>query len=500
LPPGPPVLIAEEQPQVPDAHLPPTWTGDPETHCYLIYTSGSTGAPKATIITHANLAAYVSSLWVTLGLTPADRYLHTASSGFSSAIRQQFLPLSHGATVILSSAKEIMDPIRLLRSVPDRGVTVIDLVPSYWSRLCAVIRQDRGSLGADIKNSELRLLLSASEPLTAAVADAIDQIRPGDARLVNMYGLTETSGIAATLEIRRGDRLSDPLPIGRPIPDVTVMVADELLAEVSMGATGEIVVVGHTVGAGYENDEERTAERFSVTRLPGGLVTRAFRTGDLGRRMPGGRIQFVGRRDKQVKIRGFRVEPAEIEAALARHPAVQEVAVLIHRDANGDNALRAFILPHRDQRPTRVDIVSFVRNSLPSYMIPASFHLLSLFPRTASGKVDAIALAQADVNSPSIRKYVPPVTEEEIALTEIWVDVLKLERVGLHDDFFDLGGHSLLGLDTLARLQERFGVTVQWSEVFLNPTVAELAGHVSRLRSGIGRVDALRSPAEPAST
>lgn len=474
------LLVVEEQPQAAPATA-PVWSGNPSLPCYVLYTSGSTGTPKAAVVSHANLAAYTRGLWQALGLTPTDRYLHTASLGFSSAMRQMFLPLCHGGAVILASAAEIMEPARLCRLAAVQRATVLDLVPSYWARLCVAVTQDRGSLRSEVGASSLRLMLSASEPLTAAVADAIRQLRPGDARLVNMFGLTETTGIAATAEVGSTRYLPDPLPIGRPIAGAALMVADERLAELPVGVTGEIIVVGATVGAGYLDDPELTARKFIQARIES-VPVRAFRTGDLGRRMPDGQIQFVGRLDKQAKIRGFRVEPAEIEAALARHPAVQEAVVLVQAGTGGDPELKAFILPHRDQKPTRTDIVSFARQLLPTYMIPASFQLLTRFPRTVSGKVDATALSEVNPDSRSIRPYVPPVTEEETSLAQMWAQVLGVGKVGRNDDFFELGGHSLLGIDVLAQVQDRFGVTVPWSEVFVNPTLAGLAAHIADLR------------------
>ncbi len=474
---GPDVLTPDDVPASdPDAAL-DEWRGEAAAPCYVMYTSGSTGTPKGVLITYGNVAAYLDALGSVLKIGVGDRYLHTASFGFSSAMRQLLLPLAVGAELHVVTRDQLMEPVELLRTMLDLGITVLDLVPSYWRQLHAAAEQDRSGVVGRLRGASLRLLLSASEPLSRAVADSILFLAPEGASVVNMFGQTETTGIVTVAPISRDALREDPVRLGVGLPGVRAYVADGDLYPVRVGVPGEIVVTGATVGAGYLDDPTATNEAFGVHPHTG---ERYYRTGDVGRLAPDGTLHLLGRRDNRVKVRGHRVGLAEIEAALTGHPAVQESVVLAVPTADDDIELRAFVLPLRDQRPTRIDLVSFLRSILPSYMMPTSFRLLTQLPRTVSGKVDKVALAALNDGNDreTTTPYAPPEGTVEASIANIWSQVLKIPRVGRNDNFFELGGQSLLGIEILARIESELGVRWPWSVVFEHPTIAELVAQV----------------------
>ena len=314
---------------------------------YVIYTSGSTGQPKGVMITYGNLGHYAQSLGQSVVISASDVYLHTASISFSSSVRQLMLPLCAGAAVEVATTDQIKDPLTLFRLIKDRGVTVIDIVPSYFRGCIQALNELTTAEREELLTNRLRLIHTASEPLPF---DTVRKWRMlgNAAQLLNMFGQTETTGIVATYRIPAAlEHASAVMPLGRPIDNTSIYVLDDQLQPLPAGAIGEICVGGAGVGRGYLNRQELTAEKFiddSFAEKPG---ARLYRTGDLGRVMSDGNLEFVGRVDNQIKIRGHRVEPGEIEALLRQHPSVRDAVVIARKDFNDQPRLVTYIVPER---------------------------------------------------------------------------------------------------------------------------------------------------------
>ncbi|MBP7148250.1 MAG: amino acid adenylation domain-containing protein [Acidobacteria bacterium] len=448
----------------------------PESLAYVIYTSGSTGRPKGVMITHANLCAYVGALRSALEITAADRYLHTASFGFSSAMRQLAVPLAAGATVVVATADEVRDPVALLRLARERRVSVLDVVPSHWRSLLDALQALEPAARAALLDNDLRLVLSASEPLPWDVPRAWARLAGRRARLVNMFGHTETTGIVTLYPIPEpaaGDR-SPVVPLGRPIANTRVYVLDDALRQVPIGAAGEVHVGGAGVGRGYLHRPDLTAERFIPDPFVAG--SRLYRTGDLARFRGDGTLEFLGRADDQVKVRGSRIEPAEIEAALREHPGVRDAAVVAGGDP-GRERLAAFFVARGASPPAARELRAFLGRRLPECMVPAAIEAVAALPLTATGKLDRRALARGPVAATPARApgtHTAPRTGAEQELAAIWQRVLGVDRVGCDDNFFDLGGDSLRSVQVVAEAR-RAGLQLEIQQVFRHQVLSELA-------------------------
>ncbi|MBZ5604626.1 MAG: Ldh family oxidoreductase, partial [Acidobacteriia bacterium] len=393
----------------------------------------------------------------------SDRYLHTASFSFSSSVRQMTVPLSCGATLVLAKTEQIRDPGELFALIERTGATVLDLVPSYWRACLRTIK--------DVPES-LRLILSASEPLPADLPREWVAAFGNRVRLFNMYGQTETTGIVAVHPIPKN---ADSIPIGRPILNTQIELWDEDGKPVPAGVPGEIYVGGDGVARGYWNNPRLTSEHF----VHGPSGQRLYRTGDLARSLPDGMLEFIGRVDDQLKIRGFRVEPSEVEIALRQHPWVWESAVVVQADAAGHPRLAAFVVAKERVLPERFtsELRRFLKEKLPDYMVPAVVAEVESLPLTAHGKLDRKALAAratgAGANG-SGRRFTEPRTHTEKLLAEIWQSVLHRDRVSIDDNFFDLGGDSLLSVAVISRANQA-GLNVSLKDLFQRQTIAELA-------------------------
>ena len=451
---------------------------------YLIYTSASTGDAKGVVVSHQNICHYVAAMQSAIGLDSGDRFLHTASFAFSSSVRQLFWPLSRGATVALASKQQIQNPIALLEMVKADGVTILDLVPTYWRTCVEVLRGMPTEQRSALLENRLRLILSASERLLSDIPRAWREEFQHPARMINMYGQTETAGIVAVYPIPDAFPTAvQAVPIGTPIPGASLYLLDEDGMPVPAGSSGEIHVGGAGIGLGYHGQTELTAQRFLPDRFSAVPGARLYRTGDLGRARPDGIVEYVGRLDQQIKIRGFRVEPGEIESALMGHAGVTNAAVLAV-----DDALVAFVVGET------VGLRAFLKSRLPDYMVPAHFVPVERIPLNPNGKVDRRALA-AGWHGPTEADEPGAAVEGSLeeSILAIWREVLRVGRISVQDNLFDLGGHSLSITRIVARLREAHGVQVPFEKAFENPTVAGLAGCVRELqvREGLERLAAV---------
>ena len=434
---------------------------------YVIYTSGSTGEPKGVEITHGNLLNLIAWHRTRFGVTACDRAAHVAGLGFDAAVWEIWPYLCAGACVSLASERVRMSAPLLRNWLVDEAITVA-FVPTPLAEPLIT-----APWPAD---TALRLLLTGGDTLH-------DHPRPGlPFAVINNYGPTECTVVATSGAVPPrfdGDALP---PIGRPIDDTRIHLLDERGEPVADGVIGEIHVGGAGVGRGYRGRPDLTARSFVPDRFSGVPGARLYRTGDLGARLPDGQIAFHGRLDEQQKIRGHRVEPDEVVRALNRHALVAASAVVARGDAPSDKELVAYVVPGTAGEPAAEELRQFLAAVLPEYMIPAHFVRLAALPLTTSGKLDRHALPEpAPDNALDRAPYRAPETPTERRLIEIIAALLGAQRVGVDDNFFLIGGHSLLGTQVVLRAREAFGVELTLRDLFEAETVAHLATVIEAL-------------------
>jgi len=436
----------------------------PSDLAYVIYTSGSTGTPKGVAIEHRSAVALTAWARERFSREELSGVLASTSICFDLSVFELFAPLTSGGTVIL-----VRDVLELPELPTAPAVRLVNTVPSAMAELLRL-----GPLPASVETVNL-----AGEPLPQSL---VRQIREsgGVARVYDLYGPSEDTTYS-TCGVRTGD---GPPTIGRPIANKRIYVLDGNRRPVPIGVAGEIFCAGVGVARGYLHPPTGVAERFLDDPFRPG--ERMYATGDLGRFLPDGSIQLLGRMDDQVKVRGYRIELGEIEEGLRRHPSVQACAVRAWEDGAGKR-LVAYVVPAIGETVSASVLRMHLKASLPEPMLPSSFMALEALPLTPTGKVDRRALPEpeAPAGSPS-EEYVAPRDPVETAIAEIWSQVLGVERVGVHDNFFDLGGHSLLATRVFARLQKAFSVAPPLRMLFEKPTVAELARAIQDLQSGAG--------------
>ena len=439
---------------------------------YVIYTSGSTGSPKGVIVEHGGLVNAVNWLTKALELSARDRCLLKTPITFDAAGREIFPILMAGGTLVVAEADGHRDSRYIAETIRNEGITILHCVPSFLRLLVEEPAFD--ALAA------LRAVMCGGEALPAEVVMRFHQ--RSKAALYNVYGPTETI-IDSAYGLCTSDIADSTIPIGRPIPNATIYIADDMLRLVPIGVAGNLYIGGVGLARGYLNRPDLTAEKFIPDPFGAKPGARLYRTGDLARHLPDGSIEFLGRADHQVKIRGFRIELGEIESALRQHPAVRESIVVAEEDATGEKRLVAYVVGKRGLPPTSNELRNFLKAKLPEYMVPAAFVALEALPLTANGKVDRRALPASNRTRPELEKgFVAPRTPEEELVAEIWAQVLGLERVGIYDNFFELGGHSLLATQAVSRIREAFAVEIPLRRLFEVPTVAGLAESIDAAR------------------
>ncbi len=482
MPPMPPILpigdLLDEAGEPASGALPEV---DPESLAYVIYTSGSTGTPKGVAVAHRSAAAYVREIARRYALAPGDRELQFASLSFDPSVEEIFAPLAAGAAVVLrTGAAE--EPARFLAASAAQGITVLSLPTAYWHQVAAAFEG-----GGLTPPPGLRLVVVGGERTLPERWAGWARGTARGVRLVNAYGPTEAT-IAATLA--EHPRAADPLagrrevPIGRPLPGWRAHVVDRDLCPAPAGAPGELLLGGVGLARGYLDRPDLTAERFVPDPFSTAPGARLYRTGDLVCRLPDGTLEFAGRIDTQVKVRGFRIELGEIEAALATHPSVREAAAGTRDDASGNRRLVGYVVlaepaGRRPEGEVAAELRAFVAGRLPAYMVPSQLVVLPALPLTATDKVDRRALALLAPEAPrEERAYRAPRNPVEERLAAIWSELLRLDWVGLDDDFFALGGHSLLATQLASRLRRDFQIDLPLSRLFELRRLEDLAGEV----------------------
>ena len=440
-----------------------------ETLAYVIYTSGSTGTPKGVLVTHENVARLLTSTAEWFGFDERDVWTLFHSYAFDFSVWEMWGALAHGGRLVVVPHWVTRAPDAFLDLLADERVTVLNQTPSAFYQLA---RADERATSAP--HLALRVVVFGGEALEPARL-AGWMARRGDEspRLVNMYGITETTVHVTYRPITTADAALGGSPIGRAIPDLATIVLDRFGNIVPTGVPGELYVGGAGVARGYLGRAGLTAERFVAD--PCGASGRFYRTGDLVKRLPSGELDYLGRVDQQVKIRGFRIELGEVEAALLRHDAVADAAVEALEDSPGHRRLVAYVVGERERDVSVAELRAHCAGQLPEYMVPATFVTLAALPLTPNGKVDRKALPAPGAARPSLgERYVAPRTAEEELLASLWAEVLGLDKVGVYDNFFELGGDSILSIRIIAAAAQQ-GVRITPKQVFQHQTVAELA-------------------------
>jgi amino acid adenylation domain-containing protein len=465
----------------------------PRTHaeslCYVIHTSGSTGKPKGVQIPHRAAVNFMTSMAGITGLA-ADVLLAVTTLSFDIAGLELYLPLTLGGQVVIASREQAADGLALAALLETSGATAMQATPATWRML--VDSGWRGKPGLKI--------LCGGEALPRDLADEL--LRRG-ASVLNLYGPTETTIWSASYPVQAG---AGSVPIGKPVANTQLYLLDDDLRRVPVGVAGNLYIGGDGMARGYLNKPGLTAERFvpnpffaeekekrregeKEQPLPS-APTRLYKTGDMARWLPSGEVEFLGRADFQVKLRGFRVELEEIELALRAHPAVLGAVVLVREDQPGDQRLVGYVIPRDGAPPPLADLRAFLGGSLPPYMIPSNFIFLPEFPLTPNGKIDRKALPAPEGARPDLgAAYAPPRSELERTITAIWQDVLRVEQVGVHDNFFDLGGHSLLMVQVFGKLRAALSADLSMVELFRFPTVRAMAESLGGGAVAPSRVD-----------
>jgi non-ribosomal peptide synthetase component F len=436
------------------------------------------------LATHRATVNRLAWMWRRWPFEPDDVCCQKTSLSFVDSVWEIFGPLLQGIRSVILPEDVVGDPPRLVEVLSANRVTRIVVVPSLLRALLTGVPDVARRL------PDLRLWITSGEAITREVVERFEAALPG-ATLVNLYGSSEVAGDVSAYVVT-GARARDLIAIGRPIANTRIYVLDAHANPVPIGVAGEIYAGGDGLARGYLNAPELTAQKFVADPFVADGAARLYRTGDLGRFRADGNLEFLGRVDDQVKIRGVRIEIGEIENALRGHPAVQAVTAVVS-GADGDERLLAFVVP-AGHRPESGELRRFAANTLPEYLVPASFVFLDAMPMTPSGKVDRRALrALAPAPTAAPTGYVSPRTPTQEALAAIMAEVLHVERMGIHDDFFDRGGHSLLAVQVLARVRKAFNVELPLRALFAEPTVAGLAPEIARARAS-GATPQLSSP------
>jgi len=444
----------------------------PDNLAYVLYTSGSTGKPKGVMIPHRALVNFLVSMLKRPGLSADDTLLAVTTLSFDIAGLELYLPLITGAKVVIADKETAYDPILLIQEMEHVNATVMQATPATWRMLIEAGWQGK----KDLK------ILCGGEALPADLASEL--VERGH-ELWNLYGPTETTIWSTLYQIEKSGLNGSigNVSIGRPIANTQIHILDAHGHPVPIGVSGELHIGGDGLALGYLNRPELTSERF----VQHDSLSTLYKTGDLARWLSDGNIEFLGRIDQQVKIRGFRIEIGEVESVLNQHPCIGQAVVVARRENSSEASLVAYVLPasgaalseSKGEEADAGQLREFLRTKLPEYMIPSAFVNLASFPMTPNGKVDRKALPALSNDQLAVKaEYVAPRTAEEEAIAKICAEALNIECVGVHDNFFDLGGNSLVATRLVFQLQEHFQVKLPLVRLFESPTVAGLAAAI----------------------
>ncbi|UZE26281.1 amino acid adenylation domain-containing protein [Pseudomonas sp. B21-056] len=434
---------------------------------YVLYTSGSTGRPKGVMVEHRSVVNLLWTMRDTLGVAPSDRMLALTTLGFDIAGLELYLPLICGARVVLASREQGRDGQALARMIASHGITQAQATPASWRMLL-----ESGWEGAPGLTA-----LCGGEALPVDLAQRVaERVRT----LFNVYGPTETTIWSSSMPVGASEAGGGSVSIGRPIANTRFYLLDHHGNPVPVGVAGEICIGGAGVARGYMNRADLTAERFLKDPFSVQADARMYRTGDIGRYLPDGRIEYLTRNDGQVKIRGLRIELGEIETVLAGCPGVSEAVVIAREDLPGEKRLVAYYRTQADPHASMAEALrTLALGQLPEYMVPVAYMRLDAMPQTPNGKLDRKALPAPESTALGLDAYEAPLGDVELLLAEIWQQLLGLERVGRHDRFFESGGHSLLAMRLISQVRQRLGVELTLGDLFAHSQLSALALVVS---------------------
>ncbi|WP_414753961.1 amino acid adenylation domain-containing protein [Anabaena sp. CCY 9910] len=442
----------------------PTSTVTTANLAYVIYTSGSTGKPKGVMVEHTGLCNLAKAQIQTFDVQTSSRILQFASFSFDASISEIIMTLGAGARLYLGTKESLLPGSSLIQLLQKYGITHITLPPSALAVLPA---------------DELPALQNIIVAGEACPPDLVERWSCGR-RFFNAYGPTETT-VCATIAECSSNSTNKP-PIGRPIANTQIYLLDQYLQPVPIGVPGELHIGGIGLARGYLNRPELTQQKFIPHPFSHEPAARLYKTGDLARYLSDGNIEYLGRIDHQVKLRGFRIELGEIEALLSQHPGVIQNILIIREDIPGSQRLVAYTVANPDQIPTISELRQFLKERLPEYMVPSAFVMLDTLPLTPNGKVDRRALPAPESRLELAVNFVAPRTPQEDKLAAIWADVLRLQQVGIHDNFFEIGGDSILSLQIIARANQA-GIQLNIKQLFQHQTIAELAAVANTIQS-----------------
>ena len=446
----------------------------PENLAYVIYTSGSTGRPKGVLVSHGSIAEHCLTVQRHYELNSSDKVLQFASLSFDVSLEQILPTLVVGARLVLMST-DLWHTTDFHKKVEEYGLTVLNIPTGYWQELA----REWVDVVDLVPNIQPRVFIVGGDTMLPEVLDLWQRTPMRSIRLINAYGPTEATITATAFDITPRCREHSTLrriPIGRPLANREIYILNKYGSAVPVGVPGELYIGGACLARGYLNRADLTAEKFIPNPFSVEPGSRLYKTGDLGRYLPDGNIEFLGRIDHQVKIRGFRIELGEIEAVLRQHPAVRETIVVAYENAPGEKQLVAYVVAQRQPLPTASELRGFLKEKLPDYMVPAVFVPLDALPLKVNGKVDRDALPAVDRTRPEAgRGFVAPRDSLELQLTNLWEEVLGVRPIGVTDNFFELGGHSLAAVRLFALIEKRLGKKVPLATVFQGATVEHLA-------------------------
>lgn len=435
---------------------------------YVLFTSGSTGRPKGAMIEHLGMMNHIHAEINQLRLEEGFVFAQNANHCFDVSVWQMFAAFSKGGTTAVYPEELVLNPGGFAKRIAEDGVTLLEVVPSYLSVMLEFMAEE------NIKPAGLKYLMITGEAVKPRLVKRWFELFPG-IELVNAYGPAEASDDITQFVMDKAPD-TENIPIGKPINNINIYITDKNMKLCPVGVIGEICVSGIGVGRGYINDPARTEAAFMEDPFAGSSGERLYKTGDLGRWLPDGNIEFAGRLDYQVKVRGFRIELGEIESKIQEFEGIGETVVCAREDSDRNRYICAYIVP---QGTVDTDLLKrHLSSVLPEYMVPAYFVIQDMLPLNKNGKIDVKALPDPDFSMETAREYVAPCNEIEEKLSAIWGDILKLEKVSAEDSFFEIGGHSLKATLLVSKIHKEFDINMPLREVFKAPTIKAMAEYI----------------------
>ena len=443
---------------------------------YVMYTSGSTGKPKGVAVLHKAVNRLVCNTNY-VNLSAEDKIAQVSNTCFDAATFEIWGALLNGAQLVGLSRDVILSPQDLALQLRQKRISVLFLTTALFELVASVVPHAFNSL---------RYLLFGGEVVNPRVVQQVLKNKPPQ-QLLHVYGPTESTTFSSYYCVQDVAAQATSIPIGRPIANTQIYLLDQYQKPVPIGVVGELYIGGDGLARGYLNRQELTASRFIPSPFNNQEGTRLYKTGDLGRYLPDGNIEYQGRIDNQVKIRGWRIELGEIETILSQHPDVVQSVVMVRCDIQGEQRLASYLVPQPNTAPSMSELRQFLKQKLPEYMVPSVFVMLSTLPLTPNGKVDRHALPPPEMAHCQSQSFVAPITPIQEILAAIWAEILHIEQVGIQDNFFELGGHSLLVTQFIGQVREAFSVEIPLRCLFESPTIAELSQSIeAACQSGEG--------------